>query len=184
MRIGHLLVVTLVGMTTLIAGCAGNAESSTRIQVATASTESTAPPASSAGNATGSTGKPGAATTTRTTTTKASGGQPSSAAAEPVSISVVRQPTCPVRGTPEAPFSSPGTDVVIAWKVTGATKAALSVDNPKVYAAYGTYEASGQLSLTFPCDTTPGSTTHTYTVWPAGNKNVSKTISVSARNNV
>lgn len=184
MRIRRSLLVILAGMATLVAGCGGNAESSTRIQVATATTESSAPASSSAGNATGSTGKGGAATTTRTTTTKASGGQPSSTAAEPVTITVVRQPSCPVHGTPQAPFSSPGTDITIAWKVTGATKAALSVDNPKVYAAYGTYEASGQLSLAFPCDTTPGSTTHTYTVWPAGNKNVSKTISVSARNNV
>jgi hypothetical protein len=168
-------------MGALIAGCGGDAESSTRIQVATATTESTTPASSSAGNATGSTGRPG--TATRTTATKASGGQTTSAAAEPVSISVVRQPICPVHGTPEAPFSSPGIDVIISWKVTGATKAALSVDNPKVYAAYGTYEASGQLSLAFPCDTTPGTTTHTYTVWPAGNRNVSKTISVSARNN-
>lgn len=183
MRIGHLLVVTLAGMGALIAGCGGDAESSARIQVATATAESTTPALSSAGNATGSSGKPGAATTTRTTTTRASGGQTTSAAAEPVSVSVVRQPTCPVHGTPEAPFSSPGIDVIISWKVTGATKAALSVDNPKVYAAYGTYEASGQLSLAFPCDTTPGTTTHTYTVWPAGNRNVSKTISVSARNN-
>lgn len=181
MRIGHLLVVTLAGMGALIAGCGGDAESSARIQVATATTGSTTPAPSSA---TGSTGRSGAATTTRATTTKASGEQTTSAAAEPVSISVVRQPTCPVHGTPEAPFSSPGTDVVISWRVTGATKAALSVDNPKVYAAYGTYEASGQLSLAFPCGTTPGTTTHTYTVWPAGNKNVSKTISVSARNNM
>jgi hypothetical protein len=170
-------------MGAMVAGCGGTAESSARIAVGTTTTGSTAAASSSAGNATGSAGKAGQASTTRTTTTRPSGGPPTSAAAEPVSISVVRQPTCPVHGTPEAPFSSPGTDVVISWKVTGATKAALSVDNPKVYAAYGTYEASGQLSLAFPCDTSPGSTTHTYTVWPAGNKNVSKTISVSARNN-
>jgi hypothetical protein len=100
-----------------------------------------------------------------------------------VTISVVKQPTCPVHGTPDAPFSSPGSDAVISWKVTGATGAALAVDNPGVYAAYGTYEATGQLSLAFGCSGTSGKSTHTYTVWPAGIKNVFKTISVSATNN-
>jgi hypothetical protein len=100
-----------------------------------------------------------------------------------VTLSVAKQPTCPVHGTTDAPFSSPGTDVTIAWKVTGAGGAALAVDNPTVYGAYGMYDAAGQLSLSFPCNTTPGKTTHTYTVWPSGNKNVSKTITVSATNN-
>ncbi|GAB3894531.1 hypothetical protein GCM10029964_073130 [Kibdelosporangium lantanae] len=95
----------------------------------------------------------------------------------------MKQPTCPVHGTPDAPFTSPGTDVVIEWKVTGATGAAIAVDNPNTYGAYGTYGATGQLTLAFGCTDKPGKTTHTYTVWPAGNKNVSKTISVSATNN-
>jgi hypothetical protein len=111
------------------------------------------------------------------------GGQTSNAPAATVSISVVKQPTCPVHGTPDAPFSSPGTDAVISWKVTGANGAALAVDNPTVYAAYGTYGATGQMSFAFGCSGTTGKTTHSYTVWPAGIKNVSKTISVSATNN-
>jgi hypothetical protein len=69
--------------------------------------------------------------------------------------------------------------VKLSWTVTGAGGAAIAVDNPDVYGAYGSdYPASGSLDLPFSCGS--GTTTHTYTVWPAGAKNVSKTISVSA----
>ncbi len=100
-----------------------------------------------------------------------------------VTLSVVKQPSCPVHGTPEAPFSSPGNPVTISWKVTGANGAALAVDNPTLYGAYGMYGATGQMEFSFGCDTKPGKTSHTYTVWPAGFKNISKTITVSATNN-
>ncbi|SDC11648.1 hypothetical protein [Actinokineospora iranica] len=117
--------------------------------------------------------KPGTTTTTTT---------PSGARID--SFTVVRQPTCPVRGTPDAPFSSPGQDVVISWKVSGASGAAISVDNPDVYGGYGgDYPAAGQLELAFPCDPTAGKTTHTYTLWPKGAKTVSKTLTVTAANN-
>jgi hypothetical protein len=97
---------------------------------------------------------------------------------------VKKQPLCPRNGTPDAPFTTPGQDVTISWKVTGATKAALSVDQPNHYAAYGSdYPASGELTLPFSCNNTAGKTSHTYTVWPAGNKTVSKSITVSATNN-
>jgi hypothetical protein len=92
---------------------------------------------------------------------------------------VVQKPVCPRSGTPDAPATVEARDVVIAWTVTGADGAAIAVDNPDIYAAYGTYGASGSLSLPFGC-TDGTTTTHTYTVWPAGAKNVSKTISVSA----
>ncbi len=95
------------------------------------------------------------------------------------SLRVVTAPTCPVVGTPDAPFSSPGHGVTIAWAVTGANGAALAVDNPGVYGAYGSYPASGRLTLSFPCDSA-GTTTHRYTVWPAGAEGVSKTLTVSA----
>jgi hypothetical protein len=100
------------------------------------------------------------------------------------SFTVVSEPTCPVAGTPDAPFSSPGSGVVIAWKVSGAEGAAISVDNPGMYASYGgDYPAAGQLELSFPCEGGSGETTHTYTVWPKDSKGVSKTLTVSARNN-
>jgi hypothetical protein len=110
------------------------------------------------------------------------GGNPAPSTPSPriTSFRVVRQPTCPVHGTPDAPFSKPGTDVVIAWSVTGTKAAAIAVDNPGVYGAYGSdYPASGKLSLPFGCDN-GGTTTHSYTVWPAGTHNVSRTITASA----
>ena len=110
------------------------------------------------------------------------GGNPAPSTPSPriTSFRVVQQPTCPVHGTPDAPFSKPGTDVVIAWSVTGAKGAAIAVDNPGVYGAYGSdYPASGKLSLPFGCDS-GGTTTHSYTVWPAGAHNVSRTITASA----
>jgi hypothetical protein len=114
-----------------------------------------------------------------------SGGQgsapaPSAPAPKITSFRVVQQPSCPVHGTPDAPFSKPGSAVVIAWSVSGAKGAAIAVDNPDVYGAYGSdYPASDKLSLPFGCDS-QGTTTHRYTVWPAGAKNVSRTISASA----
>jgi hypothetical protein len=112
----------------------------------------------------------------------ASGGHdsPPAPAAKVTSLRVVQQPTCPVHGTPDAPYSAPGTDVVIAWSVSGAKGAAIAVDNPGIYGAYGSdYPASGKLTLSFGCDSR-GTTTHTYTVWPAGVHDVSRTITVSA----
>ena len=105
---------------------------------------------------------------------------PPAPAAKVTSLRVVQQPTCPVHGTPDAPYSSPGTDVVIAWSVSGAKGAAIAVDNPGVYGAYGSdYPASGTLTLSFGC-AGQGTTSHTYTVWPAGTHDVSRTITVSA----
>jgi hypothetical protein len=114
-----------------------------------------------------------------------SGGQgsapaPSAPTPKITSFRVVQQPSCPVHGTPDAPFAKPGSDVVIAWSVSGAKGAAIAVDDPGTYGAYGSdYPASGKLSLPFGCDS-QATTTHRYTVWPAGAKNVSRTISASA----
>lgn len=97
------------------------------------------------------------------------------------SFRVVTAPVCPVTGTPDAPFTTPGNGVTIAWTVTGADGAAISVDDPGRYGAYGSsYPASGRLELSFSC-TPSGTTTHTYTVWPAGAEGVSQTLTVSAR---
>ncbi|SES15770.1 hypothetical protein [Actinokineospora terrae] len=122
-------------------------------------------------------------TTTHKTTTTTSA-KPVTTGAKIVSFTVVSKPACPVLAKPGAPFSSPGSPVVIAWKVSGADGAAISVDSPGMYGSYGSdYAASGQLELSFPCDTTPGKTTHTYTVWPKGAKTVSQSLTVSATNN-
>ncbi|MET0233146.1 MAG: hypothetical protein ABW224_00760 [Kibdelosporangium sp.] len=115
------------------------------------------------------------------------GGKSTSSSSPPpatASISVKKQPLCPRTGTPDAPFTTPGQDVTITWKVTGATGAAISLDQPNHYGSYGSsYPASGELTLPFSCNNTPGKTSHTYTVWPAGNKSVSRSITVSATNN-
>ncbi|WP_436497550.1 hypothetical protein [Actinokineospora sp. HUAS TT18] len=136
-------------------------------------------PGGSGGSGGTTTTKPPTKTTTRphTTTTTTHAG------AAVVSLEVVQKPACPINGTPDAPFSKPGVPVIIKWKVTGADGAAIAVDNPGTYGAYGSdYAASGQLELSFPCSGTTGSTTHKYTVWPKGFKTVSRTISVSATN--
>jgi hypothetical protein len=130
---------------------------------------------SSGGSGSGSGGSSGGGKSTSSTS------PPATATA---TISVKKQPLCPRQGTPDAPFSTPGQDVTITWKVTGASGAALSVDQPGLYGAYGSnYGASGELTLPFACGNKPGKTSHTYTVWPAGVKTVSKSITVSATNN-
>ncbi len=112
----------------------------------------------------------------------ATGGQSGGSRSTPAiaSFRVVSQPVCAVHGTPDAPFSTPGKGVTIAWSVTGVDGAALAVDNPTTYGAYGTsYPAKGQQEFPFAC--TPGTTTsHTFTVWPAGAEGTSRTLTVSA----
>ncbi|CRK57439.1 hypothetical protein [Alloactinosynnema sp. L-07] len=151
----------------------------------------TATTANPPGNSGSGPGGAGATTTTKaptkTTTRPTHHSTPitTPAGAAVVSLEVVQRPSCPINGTPDAPFSKPGTPVIIKWKVTGADGAAIAVDNPGTYGAYGSdYAASGQLELSFPCSATAGSTTHKYTVWPKGFKSISRTITVSAPNNV
>lgn len=113
-----------------------------------------------------------------------SGSGHSTPAATVVHLTVAQQPACPVTGTPDAPFSSPGQDAVISWTVSGADGAAIGVDNPGTYGAYGSnYPASGTQSFAFGCEGDSGSSSHTFTVWPKGHPEISKTITVSARNN-
>jgi hypothetical protein len=175
----------IVGLAVLVgaAGCGGEAESSARVAVDTPiGSATTAPSASRSGSATAPAGRTGSNATSRTTTGRASA-PPSSGQSPTVSLTVVQQPSCPVHGTPDAPFSAPGTDLIISWTVTGADGAALAIDDPTRYAAYGTYDATGRLDLAFPCDTEKPTTKHTYTVWPAGHKNISKSVTVSAQSN-
>jgi hypothetical protein len=182
MRSGNLRyygLAVLAGASLSLAGCSQQTETPPVPPASNFPATTTSAPDSTTVTGQPVSGKPAQQTTTSTHASS----QTTSTPAATVTISVVKQPTCPVHGTPDAPFSSPGTDAVISWKVTGANGAAIAVDNPNIYGAYGMYGATGQLSLAFGCDTTPGKTTHTYTVWPAGIKNVSKTISVSATNN-
>jgi hypothetical protein len=177
MRTGHLAgIITLLAALTACGSQTGSP--------VTASTPPIPTSTSTSGNQPSAEKQPDQAVQQTTTKTTSSSNvvttRPPQATA---TISVKKQPTCPVHGTPDAPFTSPGTDVVIEWKVTGATGAAIAVDNPNTYGAYGMYGTTGQLTLAFGCTDKPGKTTHTYTVWPTGNKNVSKTISVSATNN-
>jgi hypothetical protein len=104
----------------------------------------------------------------------------SAPAAKVTALRVTQQPSCPIQGTADAPFSKPGTDVKITWSVTGASGAAIAVDNPGIYGAYGSdFPASGSMAFAFPCEA-KGTTKHTYTVWPAGAKDAPKSITVSA----
>jgi hypothetical protein len=102
-----------------------------------------------------------------------------------VYFKVTHQPACPVVGTADAPFSAPGQDVTIAWKVTGATGVALSVDNPNYYASnnqgsYGSYGAESSQTLGFGCDTSKPNSTHTYTInTTGGGASKSMTITVT-----
>jgi len=67
---------------------------------------------------------------------------------------------------------SPGNTLpaIIEWKVSGATGAALSVDNPGIVGSYRTYDGTtGSETLYAGCGGSPGSTEkHTYTIYTVG----------------
>ena len=122
-------------------------------------------------------------TNTKTTTKKGT------SSPEITSFVVAQKPQCPVVPTSDAPFSKPGTDVILKWKTTGGvTKVALSLDSPGFFKQYGTgsideYNASGQVDLTFQCDpTVQPDTTHTYTLDTiGGGKSVEKTLTITVQ---
>ncbi|GLZ37343.1 hypothetical protein [Actinokineospora sp. NBRC 105648] len=190
--LGVALAVGAVGCTT-VQGAEGKGAVTTTTAPGTATVTETvtenAQPAGSKSNTGGSGSSGGSAKTTTTThkgggTTTTTTTKPATSGAKIVSFTVVSKPACPVLAKPGAPFSSPGSPVVIAWKITGATGAAISLDSPGMYGSYGSdYPASGQLELGFTCDTTPGKTTHTYTVFAKDMKSVSQSLTVSATNN-
>jgi hypothetical protein len=136
----------------------------------------TAPARNTGGTAGGGTGGGTNTGGSGTGGTNNGGGTAPSAPGPKIAKFAVSKPSCSVNSAPG--FTSEGS-VKLSWTVTGAGGAAIAVDNPDVYGAYGSdYPASGSLELPFGCGA--GTTTHTYTVWPAGAKDVSKTISVSA----
>jgi hypothetical protein len=137
--------------------------------------------AGSGENSSGTVGGTGTTATTRPPTPIPSTTAKSNPSSGPgpviVSFKVLQQPACPVAGTSDAPFSTPGQPVILAWKVTGATKVALSMDG----GLYGSdYRPEDQQSLYFQCDTSRTKTTHTYTITTSGGgASRSQTLSVT-----
>jgi hypothetical protein len=188
--LGGLVLGLLLGVATV--GCTSTQNSEAQQAPSTVTLPGTTvvvTPAQAANQGSGNNGTSKAppkttAHTTSGTTPPATTTPPTDPAPKIVSFTVVQKPVCPVNGTPDAPFSQPGKPVVISWKITGADGAAISVDDPTNYGAYGsTYPATGQLELSFPCSNKAGQTTHKYTVWPKGYKTISQTLTVSAQNN-
>jgi hypothetical protein len=66
-------------------------------------------------------------------------------------------------------FRAPAVPVIISWKVTGATGVELSVDNPNLVGAYGSYGPEGTETFMFSCGGEVNSVeTHTYTIYTSG----------------
>jgi hypothetical protein len=161
-------LIAATGTLALMAAACGASGTSSSAQ---SGPSTAASPSAGAGEViTGDTGTGGGGTTTPTpaaksptpktnTTTAASGPQI-------VSFKVSKQPMCPVVGTPDAPYSAPGQDVTLSWKVTGATKVALSVDGPGIY--QDNYKAEDSQQLSFGCDTSKPQSSHKYILTVTG----------------
>ncbi|HEV3355693.1 MAG TPA: sigma-70 family RNA polymerase sigma factor [Pseudonocardiaceae bacterium] len=108
-------------------------------------------------------------TTRRTTTT--SHGTTTSSPPLPVitSFVVTKQPTCAAGGPPA--------QVGLSWSISSATTAELAVDK----AAPTGYPATDTVTLPFACAGPVAPTTQTYTLSPAGNPAITRTLTVSAR---
>jgi hypothetical protein len=91
----------------------------------------------------------------------------SSSGAKIVSFTLVQKPKC-AEGT--AVFRAANVPAIIKWKITGATGAALSVDdNTHTAGTYGPEPLSGTETFTFGCKGPVGSTEkHTYAVYTVG----------------
>jgi hypothetical protein len=98
-----------------------------------------------------------------------------------VSFKLVQKPKC-AEGT--AVFRAAAVPAIIKWKISGATGAALSVDDPTHTAGtYGPEPTSGTETFTFQCNGPVGSTEkHTYAIYTVGGgKQHSLTIKASAK---
>jgi hypothetical protein len=107
----------------------------------------------------------------------------SSSAGKPkiVSFKLVQKPRC-AEGT--AVFRAAAVPAIIKWKITGATGAALSVDDRTHTAGtYGPEPLSGTETFTFQCNGPVGSTEkHTYAIYTVGGGTQhSRTITASAK---
>lgn len=89
-----------------------------------------------------------------------------SAASGPVIVSfkVTQQPVCERVATSDAPFQ-PAKDIIVAWKVTGATNVALSMDGGLYRSDYGPED---QQQLYFACKSGDPHPSHTYTITTSG----------------
>jgi hypothetical protein len=131
------------------------------------------------------------ATTTKPATTKTTSPTrkptPTKTTATPagpqiVSFKLVQKPKC-AEGT--AVFRAPAVPAIIKWKITGATGAALSVDDPtNTPGTYGPEPLSGTETFEFGCAGPVGTVEkHTYAIWTVGGdgKQRSKTITATAK---
>ena len=127
--------------------------------------------------------------------TPTSGGSSSAANTGPtiVDFSIKQQPSCPIVGTSDAPFHQDGVNIIVQWKTSGGvTGVGLSLDSPTDFfknnggnGSIGNYGPSGQMELSFQCESTNGpNTTHTYTLDTiGGGKSVQKTLTVTKPTN-
>jgi hypothetical protein len=98
-----------------------------------------------------------------------------------VSFKLTQKPKC-AEGT--AVFRAPAVPAIIKWKITGATGAALSVDDPTHTAGtYGPEPVSGTETFEFSCAGPVGTTEkHTYAIYTVGGgKQHSSTITATAK---
>jgi hypothetical protein len=84
-----------------------------------------------------------------------------------VSFRIAQRPKC-AEGT--AVFRAPAVPLVIAWKISGATGGALSVDDPThTPGTYGSVDLEGRMEFPFSCAGGVGTTeTHTYALYTVG----------------
>jgi hypothetical protein len=84
-----------------------------------------------------------------------------------VRFRIAQHPKC-AEGT--AVFRAPAVPLVIEWQITGATRGALSVDDPThTPGTYGPVKLEGSEEFTFTCAGDVGSTeTHTYAIYTVG----------------
>ncbi len=164
------------------AGAGGlvGAQPGTTVSVSTGPT-TTLPPSSGSISTTTS-------TPTSATTSKTGGSGGGGSGVHVVTFQVKQKPACPIIPTSDAPFSKAGTDIVLEWNVTGATKVALSLDSPNFFKTYHTgsiddYPTKHTVDLTFQCDpTVQPNTTHTYTLDTiGGGATVERTITVTVQ---
>ena len=125
-------------------------------------------------------GGTGGTTTAKPPTPKSSTTPKSSpsAASGPVIVSfkVLQQPVCERVATSDAPFQ-PAKDIIVSWKVTGATKVALSMDGGLYRSDYGPED---QQQLYFACKSGDPHPSHTYTITTSGGgASKSQTITVT-----
>jgi len=161
---GIVVAVLLVAACSSKSGSAGTgglvgAQPGTTVSVSAGSTTTLAP-------STGST----TSTPTTATTSKTSGSGGGSSGVHIVTFKVKQKPACPIIPTSDAPFSKDGTNIILEWNVTGASKVALSLDSPNFFKTYHTgsiddYAPKKTVDLSFQCDpTVQPNTTHTYTL--------------------